>query len=229
MRRNQWAQLFIAACVWCVGASSHANVIGWNTWSSDSSGTMTVGGNSVAVTFSSGNPHHFLPNSPSWTPHSTWADGAVVGNAPTSSNGLMQLFGGPTEGIDTLSFSTPVVNPVVAIWSLGNNGTAASFVFDQTPTLVAGGPSAEFAGSSINISGNTVWGYEANGTVEFMGTYASISWTNPIYEDYYGFNVGAPSIATPVPGNLALLFIGLVSIGGSRWLFRRRQTQVAAV
>ena len=34
-------------------------------------------------------------------------------------------------------------------------------------------------------------GVEGNGLIHFPGTYSSISWTNPVFEDYYAFTVGA--------------------------------------
>jgi hypothetical protein len=188
---------------------------------------MTVGSTTITVTFSTTNFHSDIASYPSWTPTTTWADGVVVNNAPVSANGIMQLDGG-TAALNTLTFSTPVVNPVIAIWSLGASGAPASFVFGATPVLIAGGPSAEYGGSSITVSGNTVSGAEGNGTVEFLGTFSSITWTNPQFEFWYGFNVGAPSVATaavPEPSSLSLLAIGTVILIGYGW---RRRKQTAA-
>jgi hypothetical protein len=136
-----------------------AALIYWNTWASNSGGSMTVGSTPVTVTFATNSSHNDVANYPSWTPATTWADGVVVNNAPVSSNGIMQLFGGNTN-VNTLTFSTALVNPVIAIWSLGSSGNPASFVFNATPVLLSGGPSAEYGGSSISVSGNTVSGSE---------------------------------------------------------------------
>ena len=100
--------------------------------------------------------------------------------------------------MDTITFSKPVVNPVMAIWSLGAPGTTASFNFTASEpfTIESGGPSAEFGGSAIFVcSGNSlaVCGTEGNGTIQFQGTFSTISWTNPAFENYYGFALGAPS------------------------------------
>jgi Dockerin type I domain len=167
--------------------------ISWNTWTSNQLGTMMVGSTPVTATFAAGlnDPYSANPGYPSYTPSSTYADGNVVSNAPSPTNGIMGLNGG-NQNVNTLTFSTPVVNPVMAIWSLGGLGVTASFVFtNATPTLIAGGPSAEYGGSAIAVNGNVVSGQEGNGTVEFIGTYSTISWTNPQYESWYGFNVGA--------------------------------------
>lgn len=198
----------LAALVAAVGTASHAATITWNDWTSNSAGTMGA----VAVGFSAGgNPAAWIDNYPSWAPASTWADGTLVANAPAPSDGIMQLYGG-TSNVNTLSFSIPVLNPVVAIWSLGQPGLTASFNFiGATPTLVAGGPNAEYGGSSISVVGNDVFGNEGNGTVMFIGTYSSLSWTNPTYEGWYGFNVGMTA-AVPEPETYALMLAGLAVV-----------------
>ena len=206
----------VAALLVTAGAPSQAATITWNAWSSNTAGTMGT----VAVGFSAGgNPSAFIDDYPSWAPASSWADSTVVANAPASSDGIIQLFGG-TSNVNTLSFSTPVLNPVIAIWSLGQPGMTASFDFiGATPVLVAGGPNAEYGGSSIWISGNNVYGAEGNGTVMFSGTYSSLSWTNPAYEGWYGFNVGMTA-AVPEPESYALMLAGLGVVG---LLARRRR------
>jgi hypothetical protein len=204
-------------CVSCLavlyGAPvASAAVITWNTWTSDSSGTAAP----ITVSFSTTNSHFYNPSYPSWTPTATFADGVIVNNAPISTNGIMGLIGG-SGAANILTFSAPVVNPVFAIWSLGQSGTSASFVFDETPTFVAGGPAAEYlaTGTAITVSGNTVSGNEGNGTVEFKGTFTTLSWTNPLYENWYGFNVGFQSVAAaaPEPSTWAMMILGFLGLG----------------
>ncbi len=207
--------LFAAVLV-TAGVGAHAATITWNQWASNSAGTMGP----VAVGFSAGgNPSALVSNYPSWTPTSTWSDGAVVANAPAPTDSIIQLSGG-TSNVNILTFSTAVVNPVIAIWSLGQPGVTASFSFiGATPVYVAGGPNAEYGGSAISVIGNDVFGNEGNGTVMFVGTFNSLSWTNPLYESWYGFNVGMTA-AVPEPGTYALMLAGLGVVGA---LARRRR------
>ncbi|MFZ3208417.1 MAG: PEP-CTERM sorting domain-containing protein [Geobacteraceae bacterium] len=192
------------------GTYAHAAPINWNTWASNTAGTMGT----VAVSFTAGGSmDNLVSNYPSYLPASTFADGIVVSNAPIGGNGIIQLSGG-NQNVNTLQFSAPVLNPVMAIWSLGQGGINASFNFtNATPTFVAGGPSNEYSGQPITVLGNTVSGIEGNGTVEFNGTFSSISWTNPVYEFWYGFNVGAPESApVPEPGTMMLLGLGMAGL-----------------
>jgi len=212
MSKTAWLGASILATL---ALSAQADPISWNTWSSDTAGSMTVDGSSIDVTFSTANYHQAIANYPSWTPSASFADGVVVDNGPVSANGIMRLVGGNTE-VNTITFSQAVENPVFAIWSLGQPpGYTATFEFlDATPTFVAGGPNAEYSGSAITVAGNVVSGNEGNGTVMFEGTYTSISWTNSIYENWYGFNVGVAGVsAVPDLAPLASWTIGIAALG----------------
>jgi hypothetical protein len=188
-------------------ASAQASVVSWNTWSTTSAGSIVTGNGTVGVTFS-GPAAAVVNGYPSYTPASTWADGSVVNNAPTAANGILQIMGG-SPAVQTITFSTAVVDPVFAIWSLGQPSILASFIFrDVTPVFVAGGPNAEYGGSTISVNGNAVQGREGNGTVRFIGTYTSLSWTNPQFENWYGFDVGITRVAAasvPEPASIALV------------------------
>ena len=215
-----------AACCLACGVTQAAP-IDWNAWTSATGGTITP--DSVGVAFSiagTGSVDNLMLNYPSYTPTGTFADGTVVNNAPVSTDNIIQLVGGNTN-VNTVTFSKPVVNPVMAIWSLGAAGTPASFDFiNVTPVFVSGGPSAEYGGSAITISGNDVLGSEGNGTVQFIGTFTSLSWTNPQAEYWYGFNVGIAgvggSVGAPEPSTLALFGIALVPLVVTFWRRGRR-------
>lgn len=203
-----------------MSADAFAVPIHWNTWTSASSGSITAG-STITVTFATTNFHANVTNYPSWSPWSTYADFVTVDHGPVKANGIMQLVGG-TTALNTLTFSVPVVDPAIAIWSLGQSGTEASFDFvGIKPAVIAGGPNVEYGGSAITRSGFTVNGREGNGTIQFTGTYSSIEWTNPTYENWYGFNVGIADVgatAVPEPGQLLLFLLGLGLLIGGRTL-----------
>lgn len=212
-------KLALAAAALAASGLAQSATIDWNQWTSNAAGTI-AGSTPVTITFSGENNHGWYAGYPSYGPGTTWADGTIVSNAPTG--GIVVLNGGNTN-VDTITFSQAVTNPVFAIWSLGQGGINASFNFiGATPVLVAGGPSNEYNGQSINVSGNDVFGREGNGTVEFIGTFTSISWTNPVSENWYGFNVGIAGVSSvPEPGSVGLMLAGLTLVG----LARRRQAR----
>ncbi|HNC52732.1 MAG TPA: PEP-CTERM sorting domain-containing protein [Accumulibacter sp.] len=215
--------LAIAALLAC-SAGAQAAPIYWNTWSSTIAGSLAAPSGTIAVTFA-GPAFGVASPYPSWTPSATFADGSIIDNGPVAANGIMQLTGG-TDHLNTVSFSVPVVDPVMAIWSLGQGGIDAKFVFaGLSPVFISGGPSAEYGGVGITVAGDTVSGREANGTIQFKGTYSSISWTNPVFENWYGFNVGiAEAAAVPEPESLPLLLAGLGLLG----VAARRKAQEAS-
>lgn len=213
-------RLALGAAALAVSGLAHSAAIDWNQWSSNTAttvdGTITTSSGPVGVSFSGDLGGGYYTAYPSWLPASTWADGVVVSNGP--SGGIVRLLGGNAT-VDTITFAAPVTNPVFSIWSLGQGSVTASFDFiGATPTLVAGGPNGEYGGSTLSVVGNVVSGNEGNGTVEFLGTYSSISWTNPVFEDWYGFNVGIAGVAgtVPEPASIGLMLAALTLFGLTR-------------
>ncbi len=220
--------LAVAALV-VAAAPASAATITWTSWTSGTvglagtaQGTMTPLG--VTVSYA-GEVNKFYTSYPSWTPVNTYS-GGTVDNAPPGDGGIVGLNGGSNTGVNTITFSTPVVDPVMAIWSLGQTGTPASFEFNSSEpfTIEAGGSSTEYGGQAITASGYTVNGIEGNGTIQFHGTFTTLSWSNPQRENWYGFTVGAPS-AVPAPASVWLFGLGMIGLGlvaQRRW---RRQVR----
>ena len=179
---------------------AYSSVINWAQWIQivPAIPGSAIGTNTAALSISySGELQSLITNYISWQPATTYS-GGDVSNPPPFTNGAIQLFGG--FGVtNTVTFSKPVINPVMAIWSLGASNTSAEFVFLTTRTIdiESGGPSLEFGGQSITKTNHTIYGKEGNGTIEFRGSFTQISWYNPDYEDSYGFTLGAPVFVPP--------------------------------
>jgi hypothetical protein len=218
--------LLLAVCAVFLTIPAQADTIGWTDWSSASAGspgsaTGTIG--SLTVSYS-GQTSGLLTNYPSWTPISTFT-GGVVGNPPPAANNSVGLEGGVAY-TETITFSSPVADPIFAVWSLGAGGTPASFDFTSSEpfTVQGGGPSAEYGGTALYISGEDVEGSEGNGIIQFNGTFSSITFTTPQFEDFYAFTIGEdatltsqlPGGTTPEPATFTLLGLGLAALPFAR-------------
>jgi hypothetical protein len=194
-------------------ATASAATIDWTQWSSGTPGvpgTASGAAGSVGVSYG-GEIQSLMFNYPSWQPSPPTFVGGTVGNPPTPPGGIIQLFGN-TGLTDTITFSQAVTNPVMAIWSLGQGGDVASFDFNESVSIESGGPSDEYTGGPIYSCGiNDICGAEGNGTIQFNGTFTSVSWTNPSYENWYGFTVGVTS--TPLPSTWTMLIAGFIGLG----------------
>jgi hypothetical protein len=214
MSRRILVTLVFLGAVLTLEGDAWADVIAWTDWTTFSAGTTngtatgaigSVGVSYLGQVLSNSNTNN-TAGGVSWGPASTFSGGSIS-NAPPFRD-IITLNGGTATGTNTITFSTPVVDPVMAIWSLGAGGTPASFVFSASEpfTIQSGGPSNEFGGSSITKAGNVVNGIEGNGTIRFSGTFSEITWTNPQSEFFYGFTAGVAGVAGPsVPGPSTLV------------------------
>jgi hypothetical protein len=124
-----------------------------------------------------------------WTPAATYESSAVQNAPPTSD--IIQLAGGENETY-TVNLSEPIVDPIMAIVSLGASGTPITYNFDSPFAIVSQGTD-DWGGSSsslVQLPNNVLQGAEGSGVIQFIGTYSRFSWTVPMPEVWHGFTFG---------------------------------------
>ncbi len=145
-----------------------------------------------------------------WTPPTTFA-GGTVSDGPTNP-GVIGLEGANT-GTNTLTFSQAVVNPVMSLYSMGSLEVLVTYTFSAAFTIESGGPDDYGGGTILQPSPNVVTGLEGSGTIQFTGTFTSISWTTQGDEVYQGFTVGLPGISS-VPEPSSICLCGIAGVVG---------------
>lgn len=125
----------VVLAAFATAVPAESATVGWTNWTAVTAGNPGSGTGTIAlspaltVTYS-GQTNGRLVNYPSWTPAPTFS-GGTVSNAPPASDNSVQLSGGVTT-TNTITFSSPVDNPIMAIWSLGAPSAPASFVFNAS-------------------------------------------------------------------------------------------------
>ncbi len=210
----------LAVCAIALSAQHAANIVEWTDWTSavtGPSGSASGIMGDVGVTYSgdvhfaqlgNGTDYWIEPNSTS----APYTGSSVVSTAPTPSEIIATAWGGVTN---TLTFSAPVLNPVMAIVSLGQPRVGVAYDFDTPFTVISEGQGYWGDGSFIHSSGDALMGYEFHGVIQFAGSLSSISWTTNVYESWQGFTLGKVTpqnsdVSEPSP--MLLLSFGLLGL-----------------
>jgi hypothetical protein len=153
----------------------------------------------------------------------------VIDNAPTAS----EMIALNLAALHTITFSTPVLNPVMALVSMGAPDSPVTtlnpvtYNFDHSFNVLSNGVgywswvNGNVPGSATQSS-NSLTGIEFHGAIQFLGTLSSISWSSPQNEDWHGFTVGAPGDPVPEPATMMLFGTGIIGLAG---VIRRRRKQ----
>lgn len=146
----------------------------------------------IALTYSGGLDNAQIDGGiPYWVPGTAYTSVAVPNSPPETE--LIMLAGG-NNSVHTLTFSTPVKDPVLAIMSLGSIDTTTVCRFDDDFELLSYGPGFYPEAQELkHLPDNKLAGRESNGSIRFKGTFTTIRWTAEISEPWYGLTVGLPS------------------------------------
>lgn len=199
-----------------VSATAQAAPIAWADWTAadSSSASGTIGG--IGVSFSGAiHPGAQTAGGTNYWAHtpSSYMDGVIVDNGPGTSD-IIRLTSGAGAGPRTLTFSQAVLNPVMALHSVGRANLPVSYDFDTPFDVVAFGPGYWGGpGTLLESAGDVLTGWEGNGVIQFQGLITSISWTNAPDEYWHGFTVGlGPQQNVPLPSMLGLTGLGLLCL-----------------
>lgn len=224
-RRHFFGYAVAGMAVALLGVAMPASAIEikWTDWVSATTGqvdgTATSLGETISVTYSGAyafaqtgtGTDYFSPSIP-------YTDNAVVDNRPPVAE-MVALSGGDTALTHTLTFSEPVVDPVMAIVSLGQPAQTITYNFgDETFDILSSG-TGYWGGaepdSLFQITPSILTGTEGHGVIQFSGTYSDITWTVPTYEYWHGFTLGFELLEsqTPVPVPAAAWLFGTGLLG----------------
>ncbi|MDH5445156.1 MAG: PEP-CTERM sorting domain-containing protein [Gammaproteobacteria bacterium] len=217
----------LITCLFLSAASAHAAVIEWTDWKSAVIGQMAIGAiGSTTVTYGG---HLTFAQTGSgtnyWTENGSpapYTGNTVVDNVPTPAE-MLAISG---TGYHQIVFSEAILNPVMAIVSMGQPSIGVSYDFD-TDFDVLGGGVGYWSGANGGLPGayfendatDTLTGYEFHGVIQFNGLIEQINWTSSPNENWHGFTFGKviDSTSVPEPTSLALLAVGLAGFGFSRY------------
>jgi len=164
-----------------------------------------------------------------WDPSTPYIS-AQVENSPPGTE-IVALIGGQNQTYK-VTLSAPIKDPIMAIVSLGRGGSNTKYDFDSPFTIVSQG-TGYWGGSATALEqqpGDILNGNEGHGTIQFMGTFSTFSWTVPTPENWHGFTFGirttealepTPNRVADATSTLGLTALSLTLLGAGRKILKR--------
>jgi len=186
-------------------------------------GTITTSNSTVSVTYTNPQGISFYETGGGTYYYSNGTDGPT-GTSPFTSTAVdnrpatTDIVALNRAGLQTLSFSQAIANPVFAYVSLNGNG----YGFDQDFDILSFGDSSDGnacgywgcggaekvvvstpGGTRYQLNSNNVGGSEPHGTLRFLGTFDTLTWVSRSDENWNGFTVGVQGTTDEVcpPGS----------------------------
>lgn len=216
--------VLIAASLAAAPASA---AITWTDWTfADTSGaTGTLGSATITI---DGGLHNWQTSGgiDYWRQGgvSPWPAYDAVSNLPDNNDFVAPDGNG---AVHVIKFSQTVVDPYIAVISLGQFGIQSSWTFDSPFTVIDVGQG--FWGNGVfTVSGNTLGAGEAHGIIQFKGSFDQITFVSNNVEYWSGLTVGIEGFAgaVPEPATWAMLITGFGLVGAAAR--RRRRPAVGA-
>ncbi|GAM08110.1 PEP-CTERM motif protein [Geobacter sp. OR-1] len=212
----------IAASSAALLISSTAFATSWIDWNgSTGTGTLTIGSDIINVSLA-GMAGAYVQGDYYYN------NGSTGGISPSGTYAGLKPFDMVQEwgtGSVTLTFSKAIVDPYIALVSVGQGGLPVSYAFTNsqgTIDVISYGPNY-WGYTGYTVNGNIFTGREYNGILQLDGAYTSLSFDIRPNEFWHGFNIGSNSTSAPVPepSTIILLGAGLAGLGLARRKFRK--------
>jgi hypothetical protein len=211
MKLRFTSSLLVLLAALLVAPAIFAGPVTWTSW--NSTGTNQVSGTlgGVGVTYSGG---YFFAQTNNmgidyWNPQAAYLSG-TVSNAPDSQSVDIIAIGTGGQG-ETITFSSPVTNPILAVISVNGPGLYFSAPFN----VLSDGCGYWGCGNLYVGAGNLLYSNgEGTGAIQFPGTFTQITINEQGSENWRGFTVGVLPTGTPEPGTLVMFGSGILGLAG---------------